>query len=244
MADWFKDWFSSDYYLSVYSHRDDDDADRFLNNILKYIPLQSGLKALDAACGSGRHAIQLALKNFDVTAFDLSVPLLNIAIADTLAQNLDIKYFNGDLRFVRLKEKFNIILNLFTSFGYFENDEENFAFIKSSYAMLEDNGFFVFDYFNAEYLRKNLVCKSEKTINGLKIKEKRRIRDERIVKNITIENEGVINEFEESVRLYNSDEIIERITGFGYKVVKIFGNYNCEEFSPDNSERLIIIFQK
>lgn len=187
MAEWFKDWFSSDYYLSVYSHRNDDDADRFLNNILKYIPIDDCSKVLDAACGSGRHSILMAQKNFQVTGFDLSAPLLNVAIADTLALNLKVEYFNADLRFVNLNEKFNLILNLFTSFGYFEDDDENFAFIKSSYRMLEENGYFVFDYFNSDYLRNNFITANEKSTDGLKISEKRKIANNRIIKNIVIE---------------------------------------------------------
>jgi len=244
MADWFKDWFSSDYYLSVYSHRNDDDADEFLNNILKYIPLAKGSKVLDAACGSGRHSIVMAQKGFNVTAFDLSIPLLNVAVADTRVLNLDVKYFNSDLRFVPLKEKFKIILNLFTSFGYFEDDEENFAFINSSYSMLEKNGYFVFDYFNSGYLRNNLVIESEKCINGLKILEKRKISENRILKNITIEKEGIKSNFEESVHLYSSGEILNKFSAIGFKVVNIFGGYDCTQFSLNNSDRLIIIFQK
>ncbi len=244
MADWFKDWFSSDYYLSVYSHRNDDDADKFLNNILKYIPLEEGSKVLDAACGSGRHSILMAQKGFNVTAFDLSLPLLNVAIADTLASNLNVKYLNSDLRFIHLKEKFKIILNLFTSFGYFEDDEENFAFINSSYEMLDKNGYFIFDYFNSGYLRNNLIIENEKSINGLKIFEKRRINDNRILKSITIEKEGIKSNFEESVHLYSSEEILNKFSAIGFKLVNIFGGYDCSEFSLNNSDRLIIIFQK
>ena len=244
MSDWFKDWFASDFYLSVYSHRNDDDAGKFLNNILEYIPLKEGSKVLDAACGSGRHSILMAKKNCNVTAFDLSKPLLRIAADKSESLNLDIKFFNGDLRFICLKEKFDIILNLFTSFGYFDNDEENFLFIKSSYQMLEEKGYFIFDYFNEGFLRKNLVSESRRVMNGMEIIEKRSIRNNRIVKDITIRKDGSDKYYQESVQLYSFKEIIERFTQIGFKVVKTFGGYDCAGFLPDDSERVIIIFQK
>lgn len=244
MGDWFKDWFSSDYYLSVYSGRNNIEADIFLNGILKYIPMNLGSKVLDAACGAGRHSIIMAQKKFNVAAFDFSIPLLKAAAEESKTFNLDIKYFNCDLRFVPLKVKFNLILNLFTSFGYFISDDENFSFINSSYKMLEENGYFVFDYFNSEYIRNNFITENEKTINGLKIMEKRSVSNNRIIKNISIEKDGVFNNFEESVRLYESAEILERFSKIGFKIINIFGSYDFTEFSLNNSERLIIIFQK
>lgn len=244
MADWFQDWFASDYYLSVYSHRNDADAEKFLNNILEFIPLRENAKVLDAACGSGRHSILMAKKKYSVTAFDLSKPLLKIAIDKAKTLNLDIKFFNGDLRFIDLKDKFDLILNLFTSFGYFDNDKENFAFIESSYKMLEDKGYFVLDYFNEAFIRRNLVSESEKSIDGLRIVEKREIKNNRVVKSITIEQNGTANNYEESVQLYSFDEIKEHFNRIGFKMVKVFGKYDCSEFLPYDSERLIIIFQK
>jgi SAM-dependent methyltransferase len=244
MADWFQDWFASDFYLSVYSHRNEADAEKFLNNILEYIPLPENAKVLDAACGSGRHSIIMAKKKYAVTAFDLSRPLLKIAVENAKALNLDINFFNGDLRYIDLKEKFNLILNLFTSFGYFDNDSENFAFIESSYNMLVDKGCFVFDYLNEAFVRKNLVSESEKNIYGLTILEKREIKNNRVVKSITIEREGSTNNYEESVQLYSFDEIKEHFSRIGFKPVQVFGKYDCSEFLPYDSERLIIIFQK
>jgi len=244
MADWFKDWFASDFYLSVYNHRNDEDAEKFLNGLLELISLSKGAKILDAACGAGRHSLFMARKKFDVTAFDLSLPLLNKGIEKGRELNLDIKFFNGDLRFIHLKERFDLIMNLFTSFGYFNNDEENFSFIKSAYEMLKEDGYFVFDYLNEQFLRKNLVPESGRNINGLKIFEKREIIKNRIVKKITIENGRERRDYEESVQLYSFDEIIRKFNEIGFSARKVWGNYSLDGFIPDTSERIIIIFKK
>lgn len=244
MGEWFKDWFASDFYLSVYSHRNDEDAEIFLNKVLSYISLNPGCEVLDAACGAGRHSILMARKGYKVTAFDLSGPLLEIASAKGKAQNLNIDFFREDLRKVKLDKKFSLVLNLFTSFGYFDSDDENFAFIRSAFEMQDKGGYFIFDYFNEAYLRKHVVAESSKIINGLEIKEKRGIKGNRIVKQIEIVNEGERLNYEESVQLYTFNEIIERFRETGYREVQIFGNYNCGTFEPEESDRLIIIFQK
>ena len=244
MAEWFKDWFASDFYLSVYTHRNDEDAVNFLNNILKHINILPKSKVLDAACGSGRHSIFMAQHNFEVTAFDLSLPLLKIAKGKGEELGLDINFFNADMRFVNLNEKFKLILNLFTSFGYFDNDTENFAFIRKAYDMLETGGYYIFDYLNENFVRNNLISQSEKLVNGINIKEKRKINNNRVIKEITIAEKEFIYNFEESVQLYSFNEINTHFNEIGFKTINIFGNYNCDDFSSENSERLIIIFQK
>lgn len=244
MSEWFKDWFASDFYLSVYSHRNDEDAEIFLNKVLAYITIDEGSEILDAACGAGRHSILMARKGYKVSAFDLSRPLLDIAEDKGKALKLEIDFFRGDLREVYLDKKFSLILNLFTSFGYFSTNEENFAFIRSAYKMQKEGGFFIFDYFNEAYLRKHVVAQSSRIIEGLEIKEKRSIRDNRIVKKIEIVKNDESMDYEESVQLYSFSEIIERFREIGYKEEHLFGNYKCEPFVPEESERLIIIFRK
>lgn len=244
MGEWFKDWFASDFYLSVYSHRNDEDAEKFLNKILTYISIEPNSNVLDAACGAGRHSIFMARKNYRVTGFDLSLPLLEIARKKSEELNLNIRFSQEDLRYVSYNEKFPLILNLFTSFGYFDNDEENFAFIKSAYKMQDEGGYFIFDYLNENYLKNNLVPKSQKEVNGLKVFEERGIKNNRIVKSITIMKDEDSLNYEESVQLYSFNAIIERFNETGYKVFRIFGSYDCADFSADKSERLIIIFQK
>ena len=67
---WYNDWFNSEYYLKVYKHRDEVEAERLVSLILNNVNLEGGSNILDMACGSGRHAIAFAKKGFNVTAID------------------------------------------------------------------------------------------------------------------------------------------------------------------------------
>jgi 2-polyprenyl-3-methyl-5-hydroxy-6-metoxy-1,4-benzoquinol methylase len=77
--EWYKDWFSSKYYLELYKHRDDKEAYDLINLIQRNVNLVNGGKVLDVCCGSGRHSIEFAKRGFDVTGFDLSDYLIGQA---------------------------------------------------------------------------------------------------------------------------------------------------------------------
>ena len=244
MSEWFKEWFASDEYLNVYKHRDTGDAKSVISLILKNVSIPNKANILDAACGAGRHAIALAQKGYQVTAFDLSEPL--IAKAKTLSDelNLNINFFNADLRTVDFNERFNLILNLFTSFGYFENDEENFRFLIDSKKWLLPKGYFILDYLNMNFIIENHVPQSVKAMENKKIIENRRFNNGRIEKEIIIHNGNKVETYNESVKLYSLEQIAEVAKKAGLTINKIFGDYKGNEFDEELSERLIIIFRK
>jgi SAM-dependent methyltransferase len=240
IKNWFIDWFASDFYQTVYNHRNISDANKLIELIISKTNLNKKSWVLDAACGFGRHSQIFAEKYMNVVGFDLSKTLLLRAKENLI--DLDNSFlFRGDIRNVFLKKKFDLISNLFTSFGYFESDEENFSFVKNSTKFIKEDGFFVFDYFNQFYLEKNLIPSSEKEVNGIKISEKREIKNKRIVKEIVIKN-GKTDKFYESVKLYSKDEIIDHFGKYGYQHRFIFGDYDGNNFDEELSERLVIFF--
>lgn len=242
--DWFKDWFSSEEYNLVYSHRDVNDAKKIIDLIISTLNLKTNHFLLDAPCGSGRHMQYLASLGFNVVGFDLSMPFLLQAKKNLSNINSEPLLFRSDIRSLRLKRKFDCILNLFTSFGYFLDDDENFAFPKNAYDLLNINGYFVLDYINKNYLTQNLKAFSSKEISGLKVEEVREISQDRVIKTIKISQGSKSKLFYESVKLYSKDFILERMRSFGYSLILLFGDYEGNSFNEETSERLIMIFQK
>lgn len=241
---WYKEWFDSDNYLKVYSHRDETEAERLVDLIGNNINFGAGSKVLDMACGSGRHAIIFASKGYEVTAIDLSKNLIAAADANAKAQNVIIEFVNSDILEFSSNSKFDLAVNLFTSFGYFDDEEDNFKVILKAFDILEAGGFFVIDYFNKNDLLKNLIPTSVFSDNGSRITQNRFIDANRVRKNIIIENDGKIDEFYESVRLYSHDEMLSFLERVGFKIVKKFGNYEGNNFEEESSQRLIIFAQK
>jgi len=241
---WYRDWFNSENYLKIYSHRDESEAQRLVELITKNINLKSNSKILDMACGSGRHAIIFAKKGFDVTAVDLSERLLSEAKENADQNSVKIDFVLTDILDFETTRRFNLALNLFTSFGYFDDDEDNFRVILKAYDLLTDGGYFVIDYFNKNYLLKNLIPTSVFSENGLRITQNRLIEANRVRKNISIESNGSTQEFYESVRLYSYEEMITYIKKAGFNIFNEFGGYNGNYFNKESSPRLIIVTKK
>lgn len=244
MKEWFKDWFNTEEYLNVYRHRNDAEARQLVELILKETGLPRQSSVLDLACGAGRHSILFAQKGFRVTAVDLSDKLLGVAKKTAEDNEVKINFVKSDIRHFSISEKFNLVVNLFTSFGYFESDEENFKLFDIAHSHLLEEGYFVLDYFNSAYLRKNLVEESTDDLNNFKLIQKRRIENKRVIKDIFIRKDGTEEHYCESVRMYSRDELVNVIERSGMKIKNIFGGFGGEDFDERNSQRIIIITRK
>lgn len=243
-SEWFRDWFNTQEYLNVYQHRNENDAEKHIKLIFDNVKIFPGFNVLDMACGAGRHAILLAKKGLSVTAVDLSENLLKIAKQTADKENLHIDFIHSDIRDFKSIVRFDLVLNLFTSFGYFETDEENVSVLKKAYDLLEVDGYFVLDFFNSYFLPQNLVEFSEENINDAIIHQFRKIKNDRITKKIVITKDGEISTFEESVRMFTKDELVDILTKIGFDIYKTFGDFLGNEFDNLNSPRLILICKK
>jgi cyclopropane fatty-acyl-phospholipid synthase-like methyltransferase len=244
MKEWFNDWFNSSEYLEVYKHRNEKDAENHIKFILSNIKLERKSKILDMACGAGRHSILLAKQGFNVTGIDLSENLLSEAKKNASEEKLTIKFIKSDIREFNTEDRFNLILNLFTSFGYFNKEEDNFLVLQKAFEFLEKSGFFILDFFNKNYLLKNLIPLTEEIQEDKKIIQKRFIRKGRVEKIIEIFTNEDKKEFSESVKLYSNQELVNMLLEIGFEVVSLFGDFDGSVFDIDNSPRFIAICKK
>ena len=241
---WYKEWFNSENYLRVYSHRNQEEAERLVELIAKSVNLQAHSSVLDMACGAGRHAVTFAKLGFKVTAVDISQLLISEAKKSADLEGVELNFVLSDILEFETSKKFDLVVNLFTSIGYFDSDEENYAVIKKAYDLLNNGGYFVLDYFNKDFLLKNLIPTTVLSENGTRITQNRSIERTRIVKKITIENEGSSEEFYESVRLYSYEEILTCLKNAGFNVEKQYGDYFGNKYEIKTSSRLIIFAMK
>lgn len=241
--EWFKKWFSNNYYLELYKHRDDKEAIDLINLIQRSIRPDYNSKVLDVCCGAGRHSIEFAKRGFDVTGFDLSKFLIGEANKHKKLlkeKNIKVKFLIKDMRDFNFKNSFDLILNIFSSFGYFENDEDNFKVLENVKSSLKKNGYFVFDFLNEAVLRKTLVKKDFVTIAGKKACQERRIENDFVYKDIKICKDI----FTERIKLYSCRDICVRLESLGLNVVSVFGDFFGNSFLKNKSKRFIIIAQK
>jgi SAM-dependent methyltransferase len=242
--DWFEEWFNTDFYRKIYSHRDLEEAEACIDLILRSVELPRGVEAptaLDLACGPGRHAIAMAWRGLDVTAVDLAENLLAHARSEAARANVTVEFLRYDMREIPFVDRFDLAVQLFTSFGYFETDEEDLRVLGNVRRALHPGGYYALDLINAESLRRTLVPRSERDLEGVRIVEEREIAGRRVIKRITIESENQQRHFMESVRLYSPEEIAHLLVTAGFTPVQWFGDYYGAEFDAENSKRMLVI---
>lgn len=237
---WFENWFNSKYYHILYKNRDHKEAVFFLDNIIKNININNG-RILDVACGKGRHAKYLNHLGFNVTGIDLSKNSIEFANKDS---NENLKYFVHDMRSVFKKNHFDLVTNLFTSFGYFENQKDEQTTINAMSNNLKDGGLLLIDFMNVKKVISSLVKSESKEIDGIKFLIERKYDENHIIKKIIIKDQDSDLNFQEKVRaltLYDFDVMLKKAN---MKIVDLFGDYSLNEFNAIDSDRLIIISRK
>jgi len=251
---WYKKWFSTGEYLELYKHRNSADAKKIAGLIVKTLKLPKGANILDVACGNGRHSLVFASKGYNVTGIDLSNYLINEAKSKLGSSYKKfagrLKFEISDMRYIKHKDKFDLAVNLFSSFGYLEKDSENFKTFNSISKSLKTGGYFFFDFLNPVYLKKRLVNYDIKEGNDKIIIQVRNISNETVHKDIIIIKNNLegklpkLVKFSEMIKLYSADRFKKELAKAGLKAVKMFGDYSGKKYDPNSSERLIILSRK
>ncbi|MCU0439818.1 MAG: class I SAM-dependent methyltransferase [Raineya sp.] len=240
---WFKTWFNSPFYHILYKHRDDTEARIFMSNLAEYLHLPPKASILDAACGKGRHSAFLSSNGFKVTGFDLAPE--SIAYAKQQYADLpNLEFFVHDIRETFKATSFDYVFNLFTSFGYFETDEENIKTIQALANSLHNQGVLVIDFFNANKVTKMLPHKDQKNLDGIDFLIEKSLQNRIIVKDIRFEHEGNPYHFQERVMAITEQDFKSYFNVCGLSVQACFGSYSLEKFDLNTSERMIWILKK
>ena len=122
---WYVDFFRSDY-LNVYGHMfTEERAEKESAFVARTLGLKPGASVLDLCCGQGRHSVQLAKRGFKVTGLDLNAEYLDLASKAAEAAKVTIETVAGDMREIPFENKFDAIVNMYSSFGYLESEAED-----------------------------------------------------------------------------------------------------------------------
>ena len=242
--DWYKDWFGEEYLL-VYEHRDEAEAIREVEAIRKILGLKGHELVLDLACGTGRHALPLAQADLRVIGLDYSSTLLAIAHESVPAEYTFPRYVRGDAKSLPFgKDVFDVVLSLFTSFGYF-SDDDNRSVLEGISRILKPGGYFYIDYLNPERIEAGLVPESTRENDGLRIVERRSLNhdNKRVEKTIELHRDSEVHTFCESVRLYSHEEFRGMLESAGLTTDGIIGSIDMSPYTMD-SDRMILYGHK
>ncbi|SDT28736.1 Methyltransferase domain-containing protein [Paenibacillaceae bacterium GAS479] len=242
MSEWYERSFGEDY-LIVYRHRDWDQAKREVALMAAGLDLRPGARIADIGCGMGRHSLALSKLGYSVVGMDLSEALLEEARNQEDSES--VTWVHGDMRRIPFgDEEFDAVVNLFTSFGYFEKDEEHVQVLREMRRILKPGGRFLIDFLNPEQVKATLVPESQRIDedSGTEIIEKRKIEQGRVVKRIRLSNldGGDRREYTESVSLLDEDWFRAALKEAGLELGFVCGGYGREPYDRASSKRLIL----
>ena len=241
MQKWFQSWFDSPYYHILYKDRDSQEAEYFLDNLLEQIHLPLKSNILDIACGKGRHSIFLADKGFYVTGLDLSEQSIEYC-KQFERQNLE--FYIHDMREIFRTNCYDVALNLFTSFGYFNSEHDNHLAIRTASLSLKPGGYFILDFFNPNLIKSTTQQQHTKQVDGIEFTINKHSDGNTIEKTIQFNDSGKNFKFTESVQIISQSTFLKHFEGVGLITRHIFGDYSLNPFEENSSERMIFITQK
>ncbi|WP_026996775.1 SAM-dependent methyltransferase [Flectobacillus major] len=239
--EWFSSWFDSPYYHILYKERDDKEAQVFIDQLSSFLHFQPEHHIMDLACGKGRHAIYLNQKGYTVTGVDLSSQSIEYA---KQFENNQLHFFVHDMREVFEERYFDFILNMFTSFGYLENDLENIKAFQAAARNLRKGGIFVMDFFNTALVVNQLVPYQIKRVDDITFEIRKSVDKGAIIKDIEFCEDGHEYHFQEKVQAISLDEFKQYFKAAGLTLKHIFGDYHLGDFQIEHSPRMIFVLEK
>ena len=238
---WFATWFDSPYYHLLYKNRDEKEAQVFIDNLIEKLQLKKGSKLIDIACGKGRHATYFNKKGMNVVGVDLSP---NSIASAKQNENNNLQFSVHDMCEVYKENHFDIVTNLFTSFGYFENKDDEKKAINAMAENLKSDGILIIDFMNIKKIIANLISSEKKTIDSITFNIKRSMQNNHIIKDIEIIDDNETQHFQEKVKAITLADFSAFVSNVGLNIIDIFGNYKLDDFDATISDRLILICKK
>ncbi|MEO8450216.1 MAG: class I SAM-dependent methyltransferase [Gemmatimonadota bacterium] len=237
MTEWFEEWFGEEY-LQLYPHRDETEADRIVELIVRTVPVEAPAVVLDVACGAGRHARAFKQRGYRPIGLDLSWHLLLRA-----RECARVPLVRSDIRAMPIRPgSVDLAVNLFTSFGYFASDEEHRDALGQMTGTVRRGGWFVLDFLNAARVARELVAAEAVTLGSVRVQVDRWLEDDGryVYKSITAPDR---RQFIERVRLFDESDLTLMLEQSGCVIRHRFGSYQGDPTGPD-APRVILMGER
>jgi len=243
---WWEELFNDDFIRTMAKITNAQIASE-IDFIEDSLGVEKGGALLDLGCGTGRHAIELARRGYEVVGFDLSLAMLARAADEAQEKDQKLNFVQGDMREMTFEESFDGVYSWNTSFGYFD-EETNAKVISKVRSALKTGGQFLLDVINRDYMIRQApslawfegdgcVCMDEMTIDWITSRMR--------VKRTMMMDDGRAKEIEYSVRVYSLHELGRILHEQGFKVVEVSGRIATPGvFFGNEAPRTLILAEK
>jgi SAM-dependent methyltransferase len=222
-----------------------ENAPAEVTNLVSLLKIKPGAPVLDLCCGLGRHTLEFARRGYSVVGVDRTKIYLEKARKQAQAEGLEVEFVLKDMRDFSRPDAFDATINLFTSFGFFENKEDDELVMKNVYRSLKKNGNLVIDLMGKEILARIFRERDwHETDGGIMLEERKVTKNWSWMENRWILiKDGIIKEFRFSFRPYSASELIALLKANGFDSVRVFGNLAGDPYDH-KAKRLIAVARK
>lgn len=241
---WFESFFGPDYFEIYRDFFPSEKTAAEVEGIVALLGLSAGARVLDLACGQGRHAIPLAERGLAVTGYDLSEECLARARADAAARGAGVRWVRGDMRALCFDAEFDAVINVFTAFGYFADEEEDLETLRRVRRALVPGGRFLLETLHRDALLARFQPQLEYTTsNGTRVVRNyvwdlaRDVMEDRAV---VVRPDGSRAEYASSVRMRSLRELLALVQAAGLEPVAWYGGLGGVPLQLD-SRRLVLV---
>ena len=245
-----KPWHEQDAFWEafepvLFSQRRLSDAAAQVEKVLALLGIQPGAAILDLGCGIGRHSVELARRGFHVTGVDRTQAYLSKAVEKAKASGLEVECVREDMRAFCRPEAFDVVMSFFTSFGYFDDQEDDRRVTMNAYRSLKAGGIFFVEMMGKEILARNLQQRVWREEDGLLVLE-----EWKVSKNWSqVEHHWIVlagddrRDLRFSHRLYSAAELASLLGGCGFVRTEVYGDLEGAPYDH-TAKRLVVVTRK
>ena len=243
-------WYNQDKFWEffepfLFDGKQQKSAKAEAENVIELLNMELGYRVLDLCCGTGRHSLYLSSRGFDVVGIDRTTSFVEKARRKAKQQHLKVEFIVSDMLDYYQPNSFNVVINLFGSFGYFDNPNDDLKVVKNMYASLHPGGQFLIETMGKEILKREFQEKDwHEEGDTIVLTEKKPIDNWLRMQTrwIVIKNNQKV-EHTVSVRCYSAVELSSLLSEGGFSKVEIYGDLEGHEYNHD-AKRLIVIGYK
>ncbi len=241
---WYTEWFDSPYYRLLYAHRSAAEARSFLDRLIEALNLRPPLRILDAGCGWGRHARYLAEQGFEVVGIDANPRLIEQVQKSSSPR---LRFAVHDILFPlppKLGGPFDLVLSLFTAFGYFTTWPAHLRALRHLYDGLRPRGLLVLDFMNTFRTLCQLVPAETVVRQSIRFDIRRTYAPPFLLKDIHITDGSERRTYRERIWAFWPESLESLLQSAGFDIVERWGDYDLSPFEETSSPRLIYLARK
>lgn len=217
-----------------------------IDAIKSLLRIQSDETILDLCCGVGRHSLEFSRRGHKVVGVDRTKRYLERAMKTAEEENLDIEFVLDDMRTFYRKKSFDVVLNMFTSFSYFEDHEEQMLVLRNIYASLRAGGRFILESAGKEILARIFLRQSwSEWPHGFMLEEREAIENWSKMYNkwTFIERNGSVHRWDVTHWIYSGAEIKDMLESVGFSDVQVYGALDGRAYDNE-ADRLVVVATK